>query len=115
MHSNIITPPDFINDENTQILIIDPDWNDVDTLSLWLQNTAKTYNIYVYTDVMMEPEWLESAIGLAHVIILNTQDSACTPIKNKLIKDSRTWYYGPHRYLGNTRQIADLIEYFKNQ
>ena len=115
MHSNIITPPDFVDDDTQQILIIDSDWNDIDTVVLWLQNSATPYNIYVYTDDMMEPDWLDAAIVRAHAIIVNTADSACTPIKNKLIKDSRTWYYGPHRYLGNQRQLPALIEYFKNK
>ena len=113
MHSNIITPPDFVDDQLPTVTIIDASWDDIETVALWLQSATDTaYNVYVYTDIMFEPEWVEQAVSRSQVIILNSAESGCTRLKNQLLKDARTWYYGPNRYLGNPNQLNNPIDYF---
>jgi hypothetical protein len=112
MYSNFITPPDFVDEPLPTVLVIDADWNDVETLALYCQSAKDSYNVYLYSDIMMEEEWLRKAIDVAHVIILNSAESACTKIKNQLIKDPRTWYYGPHKYLANPQRIESPIDFF---
>lgn len=112
MYSNFITPPDFVNNELPTILVIDATWDDIETLALYCQNTTYLYNVYLYQDVMFDTKWLEQAAQRAHVIVLNSEVSACTNEKNQLLKDPRTWYYGPNRYLGNSNQLDNLLEFF---
>ena len=112
-YSNFITPPDFVDDPFPNILFIDVDWTDVETIALYCQASSQSFNIYLYSDIMMEDEWLSSAIARANYIILNSAESACTPVKNRLIKDSRTWYYGPSKYLANFQRLESPIEFFK--
>lgn len=113
MHSNIVTPPDFVDDQLPTVTIIDANWDDIETVVLWLQTTEHVaYNVYVYTDIMFEPDWLEQAVARSQAIIMNSAESGCTKLKNQLLKDARTWYYGPNRYLGNANQLTHPIDYF---
>ena len=112
MHSHIITPPDFVDDELPTVTVIDASWDDIENIALWLQSTDARYNVYVYNDIMFEDEWLDQAVERSHVIIINSEESGCTKIKNRLLKDPRTWYYGPNRYLGNPNQLNHPIDYF---
>lgn len=112
MYSNFITPPDIVKNELPTVLVVDASWDDIETLALYCQTSSFLYNIYVYQDIMFETEWLMNVAQQAHAIIINSATSACTQEKNKFLKDSRTWYYGPNRYLGNTNQLESLIEFF---
>jgi len=112
MYSNFITPPDFVADELPTVLIVDADWNDVETIAMFCKATPHQFNVYLYTDIMLDEEWLNKAISLAHAIIINTQESACTKIKNQLLKDPRTWYYGPQKFLANSNKISSPLEFF---
>lgn len=112
MHSNFITPPDFVDNDLPTVVVIDASWDDVENLALYCQKSTYVYNVYLYQDVMFDIEWLNQAVARAHAIIMNSENSACTQDKNKLLKDSRTWYYGPNRYLGNNNQLSGLLEFF---
>ena len=112
MPSNVITPPDFIENENINILIIDADLTDVENITLFLQTSFKFYNVYLYRDIMLDATWLEKAVNLADTIIVNTEESDCTAQKNQLIKDTRTWYYGPRQFLGNPQKLSSPIDFF---
>jgi hypothetical protein len=112
MHSNFITPPDFVDNNLPTVLVVDAAWDDIETLALYCQNSNYLYNVYIYQDIMFDTEWLEQAAQRSHVIIMNSDQSACTNEKNKFLKESKTWYYGPNRYLGNNNQLQSLIEFF---
>jgi len=112
MPSTVITPPDFIENENTNILIIDADLTDVENITLFLQTSFKFYNVYLYRDIMLDVPWLEKVINSADTIIVNTEESDCTAQKNQLIKDTRTWYYGPRQFLGNPQKLSSPIDFF---
>ena len=112
MHSNFITPPDFVDNDLPTVLVVDAAWDDVETLALYCQNTTYVYNVYLYQDVMFDTDWLQKAAEKAHAIIINSEASACSQEKNQFLRDSRTWYYGPNRYLGNSNQLPSLIEFF---
>ena len=112
MHSNFITPPDFVDNDIPTVLVIDAAWDDVETLALYCQNTTYIYNVYLYQDIMFVTDWLKQAAVRAHAIVLNSENSACTVEKNQLLRDPRTWYYGPNRYLGNNNQLQSLLDFF---
>ena len=112
MHSNFITPPDFIENDLPTVLVVDASWDDVEILALYCQTSNYVYNIYLYQDIMFDLEWLNQAAERAHAIVMNSESSGCTQEKNKFLKDSITWYYGPNRYLGNSNQLPSLIDFF---
>jgi len=112
MQSNFVTPPDFVDNTNPNVLVIDADWEDVENVALWAQHSVANYNVYLYTDIMLDDAWLDRAIEQAHVIIVNTAPSDCSPRKNQLISDTRTWYYGPREFLGNPRQLSTPLDFF---
>ena len=112
MHSNFITPPDFVDNHLPTVLVIDASWDDVESLALYCQTATQLYNVYLYQDIMFDTEWLDQAVQRAHAIVFNSETSACSQQKNQLLKDSRTWYYGPNRYLGNANQLNSLLEFF---
>ena len=112
MHSNFVTPPDFVDNDLPTVFLIDASWDDVENLALFCQTSKHCYNVYLYNDIMFDEEWFEEAARRSQTIIMNSEKSGCTPQKNKLLKDSRTWYYGPNHYLGNNQQLKSPIDYF---
>lgn len=111
-HSNFVTPPDFVNDPLVNVLVIDADWIDVENIAYWCKTAPVCYNIYVYNDTMNNNEWLEQAIPRCDYIVVNSLETSLTQIKNTLLKDSKTWYYGPNHYLGNSQQLSTPLDFF---
>lgn len=111
-YSNFVTPPDFVNDEFPSVLIIDADWMDIENIALWCKTAPVNLNIYIYSDIMLDEEWLAGAINSVDIIILNTQKSAVDHIKNQLLKGPKTWYYGEHTFLANDRKLNTPLDYF---
>lgn len=112
MHSNFITPPDFVANNLPTVLVVDALWDDVETLALYCQTSKYIYNVYLYQDIMFDTAWLQQAAKQAHAIVINSEPSGCTQEKNQFLKDPRTWYYGPNKYLGNNNQLETLIDFF---
>ena len=112
MYSNFITPPDIIENDLPTVLVVDASWDDIETLALYCQNSTYLYNVYLYQDIMFDTEWLEKVAKYSHAIIINSENSACTQEKNRFLKDPKTWYYGPNRYLGNTNNLDSLLDFF---
>lgn len=111
-YSNFITPPDFVDTANTSVLIVDAAWDDVETLALWCKEAHQSYNIYIYSDIMLDEAWLADAINAVDVVIVNTEDSAVSHVKNQLIKAANCWYYGPKKFLGNKQRMERPIDWF---
>jgi hypothetical protein len=111
-YSNFITPPDFVKDDFPTVLIIDADWNHIDSIALWCKTAPVSLNIYIYIDIMLDEEWLVNAINQSKTIIMNTESSAIDHIKKQLLKADNVWYYGPHTFLGNPRKIQNPLDWF---
>jgi hypothetical protein len=113
-YSNFITPPDFVKDEFPTVLIVDADWIDVESVALWCKTAPKSYNIYIYSDIMMDEVWLADAINSCNTVIINMEHSAVDHIKRQLIKASNCWYYGGAKFLGNPKNIDKPLNWFIN-
>jgi hypothetical protein len=113
-YSNFVTPPDFIDEDKPGVLIIDADWSDIETVALWCKTAPRDYNIYIYSDIMMDEIWLAQAINSVDVVILNTEDSAVKHVKTQLLQAENVWYYGPHTFRTNTQKLGKPIEWFIN-
>jgi hypothetical protein len=113
-YSNFITPPDFVKDDFPTVLIIDSDWVDIESVALWCKTAPKSYNIYIYSDIMLDEVWLLEAINSSHAVIINMENSAVDHIKRQLIKAPNCWYYGSKKFLGNSQHIDKPINWFIN-
>jgi hypothetical protein len=111
-YSNFITPPSFVEDQFPSVLIVDADWNDIDGLAIWCKTAPVSLNIYLYSDIMLDEEWLVQAINRAENIIINLDSSAVDHIKKQLIKAPNVWYYGDKTFLGNNRKLSGVMDYF---
>lgn len=111
-HSNIITPPDHVHENVTSILIVDADWADVENVALWCKTAAKTYDIYVYQDIMMDVEWLMQSINNVTLIILNMAESSISDVKKKLLSAGNVYYYGVPPFLANPRHLQKPLDWF---
>ena len=65
MHSNFITPPDYVE----TILIINATQAVVDELSQVVKTSDHPYNVYFYNDAMNDMRWLARVSNIADEII----------------------------------------------
>lgn len=65
MHSNFITPPDYV--EN--VLVVNAPEEQVKVLASLVQQRERSYNVYFYNEAMNQPEWFERVSRQADVIL----------------------------------------------
>mgnify|MGYP000028144963 FL=1 len=112
MTTNFITPPDFVDDPNYTILIVDADPADVETLAYLCAGHDEAFNVYLYRADMDNDLWLNQAADRADTIIVNTIDNKLSSIKDHFIDFPKTYHYGPKHFLHSARRCSTLLEYF---
>ena len=115
LHSNIITPPDVLDNKNHTVVMIDATAEEVKYLTNWLSTANKSYDIYLYRWDMDNILWLEQVSSLADAIIINTSTNTFSPIKDSIIsifKDA--WYYGNNLSVENNQTLSGPEKYFEN-
>lgn len=113
--SNIITPPDFINDNKVEtIVIIDPEMSEIEDVAYFLKTAAKSFNVYVYRSDMDDQRWLAGAVTKASAVVINTAVSDISHIKDKLVATNahNHYYYGPKNFLTNHNRIEKPVDFF---
>jgi len=65
MHTNFITPPDFVE----TVLIINATEAQIQSCADVMRDTTKPYNVYFYNDSMEHLEWLARVNKIADKII----------------------------------------------
>ena len=111
--SCIVTPPNFIdNDEEHAVIILDPDWSEIEDLIFYFRVIDKKFNVYVYKSDMKNEEWLHTAIKKSQAYIINTINTDISNFKDKLVSNPKSFYYGPKRFLASQKQIEKPIDYF---
>ena len=108
MDSNLITPPDILNNGLHSITLIDPEQDEVDTIIRYCQHSDQAYNIYAYTPNMDNVEWLAQAVNASDSIIVNTRFD---DYKDLWLLD-KTYHYGTRIIVENPRKLADPVHYF---
>jgi hypothetical protein len=93
MHSNFITPPDFIK----SILIIDSTQEQAQELAEQIRGSEQPYNIYFYNTEMDDIVWFAKVAQVVDVILQNEQSTI--PAPNAV-------------YFGNSREIKNPKDYF---
>lgn len=112
MTTNFITPPDFVEDPNHNILLVDVDPVDVETLAFLCANHDESFNVYLYKEDTNNVEWLNQAALLADAIIVNTIETGLSSIKDRFVDAPKTYHYGPKNFLNNSRRHNSVLDYF---
>jgi hypothetical protein len=113
-YSNFVTPPDFVDDPKHTVLLLDVDQASVQRIAEWCQLSPVDFNVYVFDASMEVTEWLLHAVNRSNAIVVNTAETILSQGKDRLCENAQTWYFGPKRFLKNSRQaIADPLDYFK--
>jgi hypothetical protein len=112
--SNIITPPDFVKNKQHSVVIVDPEWTEVEDVAFYLKTSKRAYNVYVYRSEMNNEEWLSKVKAKTLHIIVNTINNDGSTVKDKLAVSKNAFYYGPKNFLMNKNKIEKPIDYFIN-
>lgn len=115
MTTNFITPPDFVEDANHSILLIDVDPVDVETLAFLCAGHDEAFNVYLYSVELDDVNWLTKAAGQVDAIVVNTANTDLSPIKDLFVGSEKTYHYGPKNFLNNDRKYTNVLEYFINR
>lgn len=111
-YSNIITPPDSPTEQYHSVLLIDPEWSELEDLTLFLKTSSTSYNVYLYKEEMQDEEWLDKIVKVADAVIVNTVQNEFSTTKDKIANASATYYYGNKNFLMNTNKLSKPIDYF---
>ena len=112
--SNIVTPPDLLDSplEDT-IVLVDPDYREIEDLALYLKISKNAYTVYIYREEMKDIDWLTKTVKRSNACIINSVENELSPIKDKLALDKNSWHYGQKRFLlSMDRYIQKPIDYF---
>jgi hypothetical protein len=70
MHSNFVTPPDYVE----TILIINATSEQIKICAETVQTLDRPYTVYFYDDQMNDPVWLERITKIADTILKPAED-----------------------------------------
>jgi hypothetical protein len=109
--TNFITPPDFVDEPNHTILLIDVDPVDVETLAFLCGSHSESFNVYLYKEDLNNTSWLEEAAKRADTIILNTIENGLSDLKKLYALRETAYHYGPVQYNAQ-RNHQTVLDYF---
>ena len=111
-YTNFVTPPDFVQEDKYTVLLIDVSSFDVEQLAIWCKEAPIDFNIYLYSHDMEDIDWLRLAYARSKSVIINTEFTPLTPVKDRLVSDPKVWYYGPKNFVTNRSVIRYPAEFF---
>ncbi len=94
MHSNFITPPDFIR----TVLIVNATTEQVEAVAEKIREKDVPYNIYLYSMNMEQPNWLVEVAWTAHAILV--------------CEDTGILRGVPHTTFGPQSEFKNPVDYF---
>lgn len=112
-YTNFITPPDFVDEQKHTVVLIDATEDTIQELANFCAASSTEFNVYIYNYTMHNPEWLKEAIDRASAIIINTDDTVLSPVKDRLAELAKSWHYGHKNFLTNTNRLESPINYFQ--
>lgn len=108
MHSNFITPPDFVDEDLPTITVVNATVDEVELLAKMCENTDPQFNIYLYRSEMNDTDWLNSAVLRSEAVIVNLIDIDL----DYLCGFDKTYYYGDRSVIAPATHISGLLQYF---
>jgi hypothetical protein len=111
MHSNFITPPDFVDEPLTTVTVVNATLDEVELLARMCENTDPQYNIYLYRSEMNDREWLQKAIELSEATIINAATTDFDDFDD-ICDLENVYYYGDRELISRATRIPTLLHYF---
>lgn len=111
-HSFIVTPPDFIENQNLSVTLIDTTESDLNEIVDICRTSNRCYNLYYYADTMQNSEWLSAVVERSSAVIVNLGTNQ-NFFKKLLLEMPKTWYYGSSIYSNNKNYLNTPTEFFK--
>ena len=111
MDSNLITPPDILDNNLHSIVLVNPEQHEVDAVINLCRYAEQAFNVYVYTPNMENLSWLAEAVAASDAVIVNTNSEQY----NHLLLLEKTYYYGTKIFVENDRKIIEPLDYFATQ
>ncbi len=112
MTTNIISPPDFVDDPNHTVLLVDATFTELEMLAHLCSVHEESFNLYWYPAFANNLDWMNQVALRADAIIVNTEINELSPVKDRLVDAPKTWHYGPKNFLSNNRKHNTVIDYF---
>ena len=96
MAAKFITAPDRITaaSDRPRILIIDAEWADLENLTFLCMTKTVDIDFYVFAPTSIVTEWLDHALEMADIILLNDLSDRRDLNNNMLLDDPRTVLFG---------------------
>lgn len=108
MHSNFITPPDFVDEDLPNVVIVNATDEQIELLAHMCANNDEQYNMYLYHSGMKDTDWLKSAIERSSAVILHTID----PELDAVCFTDKTYYYGERAIISDAKEVSSPLHYF---
>lgn len=111
MHSNFITPPDFVDEKLHTVTVVDATDDDLQLLVRMCQHSDEMYNIYLYKSEMNDIEWLNRSVEISDAVIVNLDLT-----KNQWVCNSeKSFYYGEIPFISPAKRVENILHYFVNR
>ena len=110
--SKLVTPPDVVKGRAYSVVVIHPTLEEVDDLALFLQYSERQFNVYLYRAEMNDEEWLNKVVEKSNTVIVNTVNTVCSEIKDRLVVNPKNFYYGQKKFIMNNNKIEKPIDFF---
>lgn len=108
MYSNLITPPDFVEDKFKNIVLVNFDAESIELLGRYLMVANESYNVYTYKQEMDETDWLLKAVELSDCVIVNC--NAKFDLNMELCGLEKSYTVGLPTHKNN---LENLLNYFE--
>jgi|688.fasta_scaffold435670_3 hypothetical protein len=110
MHSNLITPPDFVKDSLHTVTLINLTENEIELVARMCAASDEMFNIYVYRTEMQDLTWLDRAVEISDAVILNCAVDFEYNFKVSNMEKTHTLDFPTH-----TQNLNHVLDYFENR
>ena len=93
-------------------MLIDPSQETVFEIGEICKSVGTDFDVYIYTHIFNDLNWLETAFNVVDTVLIDTQPSGLSPVKDRLINHQKAYHYGPKKFLHNFKNISSAQEYF---
>jgi dolichyl-phosphate-mannose--protein O-mannosyl transferase len=91
----LVTPPDRYWSSDFNILLVDVDWGQIDSIVNSLRPSSINLAIHVYTPHDFDNEWLLNVANSSNVVFMDLNQTTNNDIlKGQLISKHNVWYTG---------------------
>lgn len=112
MTTNIISPPDYVDEPNHTVLLVDTSYEDLELLAHLCSVHDENFNIYWYPAGANNLDWMNDVAHRADTILVNTEPNEFSFIKDRLAVLPKAYHYGPKNFLNNNHKHESVLDYF---